>query len=85
MTLMNGSTRARYASSISNANQGGGSKKAGLPHQIGRESWESVALGTVKNGSKAVCSTRLACLQVTLFPNVRQSLPVGFDHRIRMH
>ena len=31
-------------SSITNQNQGGGSKKAGLPYIIGRSSWSSIAL-----------------------------------------
>lgn len=39
MVLMNGTKRTRYTSSIVNRNQGGGSKKAGFPAQIGRESW----------------------------------------------
>ena len=31
-------------SSITNQNQGGGSKKAGFPYIIGRSSWSSIAL-----------------------------------------
>jgi hypothetical protein len=30
--------------SITNQKQGGGSKKAGLPYQVGREAWSSVAI-----------------------------------------
>ena len=36
-------------SSITNKKQGGGSKKAGLPYQVGRDSWASIMLhGTVQ-------------------------------------
>jgi len=45
MPLYNSSTRARNATSIANQNQGGGNKKAGLPYQIGRESYTSVIMG----------------------------------------
>jgi len=40
------STTKKTASiaSITNQNQGGGSKKAGLPYIIGRSSWSSIAL-----------------------------------------
>ena len=39
--------------SITNQNQGGGNKKAGLPYLVGRESWSTVALkGTSQNLSK---------------------------------
>lgn len=37
------STRGSYTSSITNQNQGGGSKKAGFPYQVGRDSWTSIA------------------------------------------
>lgn len=45
MPLYNSSSRARNATSIANQNQGGGNKKAGLPYQIGRESYTSVIMG----------------------------------------
>lgn len=84
MVLMNASNKARYSKSITNQNQGGGDKKAGFPHMIGRESWESVALGTTRNGSGPFCYCKLSTYQTSLFPKVNVSLPVGFDSRIRM-
>ena len=42
MVLMNSPKRTTYMSSITNRNQGGGSKKAGFPAQIGRESWTNI-------------------------------------------
>jgi hypothetical protein len=55
--------------SITNQNQGGGSKKAGLPHTIARDSWTSVAMrGT---------SQRLSVLKMPLTTTTSQSRPVG--------
>jgi hypothetical protein len=68
--------RTASVASITNQNQGGGSKKAGLPYLIGRDSWTSIALhGTIqfldvdKNGVKG--------LKFTMNPGVRQSRPIG--------
>ena len=55
--------------SITNQDQGGGSKKAGLPHTIGRDSWTSIALrGT---------SQRMSVLKMPLTITTNQSRPVG--------
>lgn len=55
--------------SITNQNQGGGSKKAGLPHTIARDSWTSVAMrGT---------SQRISVLKMPLTTTTNQSRPVG--------
>lgn len=55
--------------SITNQNQGGGNKKAGLPHLIARDSWTSIAL----NGT----SQRLSVLKMPLVTTVSQSRPVS--------
>lgn len=55
--------------SITNQNQGGGSKKAGLPYLVGRESWSTIAL---KNTSQ-----RMSVLKMPLTSSVSQSRPVG--------
>lgn len=55
--------------SITNQNQGGGSKKAGLPHTIARDSWTSVAMrGT---------SQRISVLKMPLTTTTSQSRPIG--------
>lgn len=56
-------------SSIVNQSTGGGNKKAGFAYQVGRTSWTSVYFGNT--------SQRLSTLQMTLYPNVRPSRPVG--------
>ena len=53
--------------SITNQNQGGGNKKAGLPYLIGRESWSSIAL---KNTSQ-----RMSVLKMPLVSTVTSSRP----------
>jgi hypothetical protein len=55
--------------SITNQNQGGGSKKAGLPYLIGRSSWTSIAF----NGT----SQKIAVLKMPLTSTVSQSRPIG--------
>lgn len=70
MVLMNGAKRARYTSSISNQNQGGGSKKAGrVPHGL----TEATNIAYMVN---ALPKTN-AAMAITANPNVRQSRPIG--------
>ena len=55
--------------SITNQNQGGGSKKAGLPHLIARDAYASVHLkGT---------SQKMSVLKMPLTTTVSQSRPVA--------
>ena len=55
--------------SITNQNQGGGSKKAGLPYLVGRESWSTIALRNT--------SQRMSVLKMPLTSSVSQSRPVS--------
>lgn len=66
------SSSSRYqmgSNATTDQNQGGGSKKAGFPYQIGRESWSSIYLRNT--------SQNLKVLQFTVNPNVRQSRGIG--------
>ena len=65
--------RTSSIASITNQNQGGGSKKDGFPYLVGRDSWTSIALKQTKQYLDAGTQG----LQFTLNPNVRQSRPVG--------
>lgn len=75
MTLYNSAKRSRYATSIANQNQGGGNKKAGLPYQIGRESYTSVIMGNtdIVNGH---CCT-LKSYMTMPFTTATLSRPIG--------
>ena len=75
--VLSGTKKTTYISSIINQNQGGGSKKAGFPYQIGRGSYSSVFLGANRTNLNMVMKTAL-----TTPPN--QNLPVGFAHNIHM-
>jgi hypothetical protein len=61
--------RTSSISSITNTAQGGGSKKAGFPHTIGRDSWTSIHMkGTSQN---------LTMLMTPTTSTVSQSRPIG--------
>lgn len=79
MVLMNGTKRTRSVSSIVNQSQGGGSKKAGFPYQVGRGSWMSTYLGS------NVVTGR--CCKIKeynkLMPLVRFSRPIGRVNNLR--
>lgn len=72
--VLSSSKRTANISSLVNQSQGGGSKKAGFPFQVGRGSWASVHLDTVNPGGQ--CCT-LANMQTLLFPLASISRPVG--------
>jgi len=80
MVYMNGGKNARYVTSIVNQNQGGGSKKAGFPGIVGRDSWTSIFYGTT-----ATNCCKLSNLQTNNISwKVSVSRPVGLDTRINM-
>ena len=61
--------RTSSISSITNSKQGGGSKKAGLPYQVGRDSLTSIMMhGTVQT---------MPVLKVPTTTTVSQSRPIG--------
>lgn len=74
---MNASKKSRYVSSETNINQGGGSKKAGFPHTIGRDHWVSIYMGADNNSVIQGKCCSLKSLQLTANPGVCQSRPTG--------
>lgn len=79
--VLSGSKKTTYQASITNTNQGGGSKKAGSPRSIGLISWSSVALH--ERGEGILSMKNMQTKRFKMFPN--QNLPVGFNAPIRMH
>ena len=77
------STTKKTASmdSITNQNQGGGSKKAGLPYQVGRNHWFGIALATHQTRATLYDFTNngqvVFGLRHTVNPNVSISRPIG--------
>ncbi len=78
------STTKRTASvrSIMNRNQGGGNKKAGFPHMIGRDSWTSLFLHSVDPINGRCCN--LGKVNTTTMSMRNIIRPLGSDARIPM-
>lgn len=62
---------AMGSNAITDQAQGGGNKKAGFPHTVGRDSWASVYIQ----------NRPLSVLQFTVFPDVMESKPIGSTYR----
>jgi hypothetical protein len=81
MGLSNASSRARNYNLSLNQSQGGGSKKAGFPYQVGRNYGTSIAFNNT-NVVNGYCCT-LASYQKLLFTfPVSQSRGIGADVRL---
>jgi len=61
MVLSGAPKKVRQISSLVNASQGGGNKKAGLYSSVGKDSWTNVAYGN----TPAHCTMTLKCMQTT--------------------
>lgn len=80
--MFSSSSRARmHSNALTDQNQGGGNKKAGFPHQIGRDSWVSIYFGQKPQNGACCTRTDLAKTLVFTKNTVR---PVGSDSRIPM-
>lgn len=80
--MFSSSSRARmHSNAITDQNQGGGDKKAGLPYQVGRESWVSIHFGQKPQTGNCCTRSDLARTLVFTKNTVR---PVGNDSRIPM-
>jgi hypothetical protein len=78
--VLSGTKKTSSISSIVNAQQGGGSKKAGMSYQVGRIAWSSIALGL--GNSAYTRSTKrcygLPCLRTNAVSwTVSPSRPIG--------
>jgi len=65
------------SNAVTDQKQGGGSKKAGFPHTIGRDHWVSIYMGADNNAAVTHSCCSLTKLQLTANPNVCQSRPTG--------
>lgn len=76
MVYLNSSSRSRNAGSLITQSQGGGDKKAGLPYQVGRESYTSVIMHNTDpvHGS---CCTLKNRMDMKFTPGRFQPRPVG--------
>jgi hypothetical protein len=60
-----------------NINQGGGDKKAGLPYQVGRDSWFMPAMNNAGSRNTLYTFNGVFGLRHTRNPRVRFSRPIG--------
>ena len=80
------STSSRYtlgSNATTDRNQGGGSKKAGFPYQIGRDHWSNIFLNTCDPTSVATCC-KLSQYNTTLVFTKNTVRPINSDSRIPM-
>ncbi len=56
--VLSGTKKTSSLASISNQSQGGGNNKPGLPPQVGRSSWTSVAFGAKDSIADGKCCKR---------------------------
>jgi len=72
------------SSAVVNQNQAGGDKKAGLPPQVGKSSWASLAYNSSPffnaNSSGRKCCSRTQLMKLNFWQlKVSQSRPIGSD------
>ena len=79
MVLMNSASRSRNVGSLITQNQGGGSKKAGFPYQIGREYRSSIALKSTNPAFGRCC--KLSDLRTLAF-TASISRPIGRNYNV---
>lgn len=83
MSMFNSSSRSRMGSNaITDQSQGGGSKKAGFPYQIGREYGSSIAIRTCQPQNVEFKCCGLKMYNATRFPLACVSRPIGGDVRM---
>ena len=77
------SNKTRMLSNVSTVQkQGGGEKKAGLPYQVGRESWTSIFLNSTDPITGRCCN--LGKIGTTMVFTRNTIRPIGNDSRINM-
>jgi hypothetical protein len=77
------SNKTQMLSNVSTVkNQGGGAKKAGLPYQIGRESWTSRFFHSTDPINGRCCNLKKIGTTMVFTKNTIR--PIGNDARIQM-
>ena len=75
--VLSGSKRVSATSSIVNQSSGGGSKKAGLPYQVGKDAYAAIHIGGASALGVRFASYGLKKVSITANPNVKVSRPIG--------
>ena len=79
---MSKTTRTAYIDSITNQNQGGGNKKAGMASLVGRNRWFPLHVRPGRNccGLKQYRQQRAHQRNVSQLANLRFTSSMGVDH-----
>ena len=75
--VLSATKKVSSSSSISNQSSAGGSKKAGLPHQVGKDAYAAIHIGGATSNGVRFASHGLARVATTANPNVKVSRPIS--------
>lgn len=75
--VLSTSKRVASVASIANQNSQGGSKKAGLAHQVGKDSYAAIHMGGVAANGVRYSGHGLAKVATALYPWAKPSRPIG--------
>ena len=75
--VLSATKRVSATASITNQNSQGGSKKAGLPRQVGKDAYAAIHIGGGSALGVRIASYGLMKYKDTANPNVKVSRPIG--------
>jgi hypothetical protein len=75
--VLSSSKKVASVASISNQSSMGGSKKAGLAHQVGKDAYAAIHLGGVSAGGVRFSGHGLAKVATAVYPWAKSSRPIG--------
>lgn len=74
--VLSATKRVSATASITNQDSMGGSKKAGLPYQVGKSAYSAIHMGGVSNGVR-FANHGLAKVANAVYPWAKMSRPIG--------
>jgi hypothetical protein len=75
--VLSATKRVSATASIANQDSMGGSKKAGLPHQVGKDAYAAIHLGGVASNGVRFSGHGLAKVATAVYPWAKVSRPIG--------
>ena len=75
--VLSATKRVSATASITNQSSEGGSAKAGLPHQVGKDAYAAIHMGGASALGVRFAGHGLKKVATTANPNVRSSRPIG--------
>lgn len=75
--VLSATKRVSAISSIANQSSDGGSKKAGLAHQVGTDAYAAIHIGGVAANGARYSGPGLTRVSTNLYPWAKASRPVG--------